>query len=98
MKGNNLGIYAVCVLLSSFIAPLAQAEDAYVGHIDGEYEGWDGDTIYKLQDGHIIQQSSYHYRYHYAYSPKVIIYRDGSRYKIHVEGDNGEDIEVEFLK
>lgn len=43
--------------------------------IDGEFEGWKGDTIFKLQNGQIWQQSSYKYEYHYSYSPKVILYQ-----------------------
>ena len=54
--------------------------------IDGEFEGWDGETIFKLQNGQIWQQSSYAYRYHYAYGPEVLIYKSGSVYKMRVEG------------
>ena len=42
--------------------------------IDGEFKGWEGETVYKMQNGQIWQQASYHYHYHYAYSPEVIIY------------------------
>lgn len=58
--------------------------------IDGEFKGWEGESIYKLTDGHVIQQSSYHYHYHYSYSPQVVFYRDGCL-KIHVMGDNDSD-------
>lgn len=65
--------------------------------IDGAFEGWDGDTIFKLVNGQIWQQSSYNYHYHYAYSPKVIIYKSGIRHKMHVDGTR-QDIEVVRLK
>ena len=54
--------------------------------IDGEFEGWEGETIVKLTNGQIWQQTEYHYRYHYAYMPKVLIYRSGSGYKMKVDG------------
>jgi hypothetical protein len=54
--------------------------------IDGEFEGWDGETIFKLANGQIWQQDSYSYTYHYAYSPDVLIYYISGRYKMRVEG------------
>ena len=86
----------VFALLALFVGP-ANAGGAYEGQIDGEFHGWDGETIYKLMDGHIIQQSTYHYHYHYAYSPRVLIYQSGG-YKIHVENDSDEDVGIRFLR
>jgi len=81
-----------------FMSAAAMAQ-AYEGRIDGEFHGWDGETIYKLADGHIIQQAAYHYHYHYAYSPKVIIYKSKSgRLMMHVEGDSDQDIAIDVLK
>ena len=54
--------------------------------IDGEFNGWDGETIVKLMNGQIWQQTEYHYHYHYAYMPKVLVYRSGGGYKMKVEG------------
>ena len=54
--------------------------------IDGEFNGWEGETIFKLLNGQIWQQSEYHYHYHYAYMPKVLLYRSGGGYKLKVEG------------
>lgn len=54
--------------------------------IDGDFEGWEGETIVKLQNGQIWQQSEYHYEYHYAFMPEVLIFKSGSRFKIIVDG------------
>ena len=54
--------------------------------IDGEFEGWDGDTIFKLTNGQIWQQDEYDYEYQYEYNPDVLIFRDGSNWKMKVEG------------
>ena len=35
--------------------------------IDGDFNGWEGETIVKLMNGQIWQQAEYHYEYHYAY-------------------------------
>jgi hypothetical protein len=54
--------------------------------IDGDFNGWEGETIIRLTNGQIWQQSSYHYEYHYAFMPKVLIYKSGGAYKAKVDG------------
>jgi hypothetical protein len=54
--------------------------------IDGEFQGWDGETIFRLQNGQIWQQARYAYRYHYAYIPRVTIIQSNGRYIMQVEG------------
>lgn len=77
--------------------PTVQSSGTIVSRIDGVFEGWDGETIFKLMNGQIWQQSSYGFTFHYAYSPEVIIYPSGGRYKMHVDGVD-DDIFVERLK
>jgi|TARA_B100001964_G_scaffold242088_1_gene315991 hypothetical protein len=55
-------------------------------NIDGDFEGWEGETIVKLMNGQIWEQSEYYYTYHYSYMPKVLIYRSGGGYKMKVDG------------
>ncbi len=74
-----------------------RSSDVIESRIEGEFEGWDGDTIFKLENGQIWQQSSYAYTYHYAYRPKVLIYKINGRYKMKVEGVD-ETIYVERVK
>lgn len=93
---KNIAAFASLFIL--FISSASFAQGAYEGKIDGDFNGWEGETVYKLMDGHIIQQSSYHYHYHYAYSPQVIIYQASGGYKIHVEGDNDTDVSIQILK
>jgi len=71
--------------------------DVIESRIDGTFEGWDGDTIFKLINGQIWQQAEYAYTYHYAYRPEVLIYRSGSGYKMKVEGVSRE-IRVKRLR
>lgn len=54
--------------------------------VDGEFNGWEGETILKLMNGQIWQQTEYYYHYHYAFMPKVIIYKSNGSYKMKVEG------------
>ena len=54
--------------------------------VDGSFEGWDGETIVKLANGQIWQQTEYHYRYHYAFMPEVLIFKSGGVYKMKVKG------------
>jgi hypothetical protein len=72
--------------------------DVYEGQIDGDFNGWDGNSVYKLADGLIIEQKSYHYHYHYAYRPHVIIYGHPGDYKVQVEGDDDEPIAINIYR
>jgi hypothetical protein len=65
--------------------------------IDGDFEGWEGETIVKLMNGQIWQQTEYHYTYHYAFIPKVLIYRSGGGWKMKVDGVD-KAVGVEQLK
>jgi|ERR1035438_9367550 hypothetical protein len=57
--------------------------------ISGEVHGWDGETIFKLDNGQIWQQAEYDYTYFYEYHPDVTIYqaRGGCRMKVEDEDD-----------
>lgn len=65
--------------------------------IDGHFEGWDGDTVFELENGQVWQQTSYDYTYHYAYDPDVLIYDDNGAWKLSVEGVD-DVITVERLR
>ncbi len=64
--------------------------DVIETRIDGEFEGWTGETIWKMTNGQIWQQIDGAYRYHYAYGPKVLIYRTSGVYRMRVDGVTGE--------
>jgi hypothetical protein len=65
--------------------------------IDGEFNGWDGETIFKLTNGQIWQQSEYDYEYEYEYRPEVTIYKTNSGYKMQVKG-MAESVAVKRIK
>lgn len=54
--------------------------------INDEFEGWSGETVFKLANGQIWQQASYAYTYHYAYRPAVTIFPSTGGCKMKVEG------------
>lgn len=60
--------------------------DAIESTIEGDFEGWEGETLFKLVNGQIWQQSAYAYTYHYAYRPKVVIINSGGGYMMKVDG------------
>ena len=64
----------------------ATSFDVIESQVEGDFEGWEGETIVKLVNGQIWQQTEYYYHYHYAFMPKVLIYKSGSVYKMKVEG------------
>jgi hypothetical protein len=73
-------------ITKSHAVPSTKSDGVIESKIEGDFEGWEGETIFKLDNGQIWQQSSYAYTYHYAYRPDVIIYKVGSVYKMKVEG------------
>lgn len=55
--------------------------------VDGEFAGWSGDTVVKLSNGQIWQQTERNlYAYHYAYRPKATLYVSADGAKLKVEG------------
>lgn len=93
-RGKAEGVKSPPALRRSTPAPTG---DVIETEIDGEFEGWEGETIVKLMNGQIWQQSEYHYEYHYAYSPKVLIYPSGGGWKMKVE-ETDEAVGVRRLK
>ena len=78
-------------------APQPATATVIESQIDGEFNGWEGETIFKLTNGQIWQQTSYEYMYHYAYMPNVIIYNASGGYKMKVE-DVEDTINVMRIK
>lgn len=60
--------------------------DLIESRIDGQFDGWYGETVFPLQNRQYWQQAIYAYRYHYAYSPAVRIVCDSSECQMHVDG------------
>ena len=65
--------------------------------ISGDFNGWDGETIFKLENGQIWQQAEYAYTYSYSYHPDVTIYQTSSGCRMKV-ADEDETIIVKRLK
>ena len=57
--------------------------------ISDEFNGFDEGQVFRLDSGHIFQQSVYRYHYHYAYRPRVKVSQQGSNLVIQVEGVPG---------
>jgi hypothetical protein len=65
--------------------------------ISGDIHGWDGETIFKLDNGQIWQQAEYDYTYFYDFHPDVTIYQTSAGCRMKVE-DEEETILVKRLK
>jgi hypothetical protein len=65
--------------------------------ISGEFNGWEGETIFKLSNGQIWQQAEYDYMYSYSYMPDVTIYATQSGCRMKVEDEN-ETVLVKRIK
>jgi len=58
----------------------------YESRIKEDFEGWDGDTVFELDNGTKWQQKYYkYYYYYYWYRPVAKIFQDGSEYFLEVE-------------
>jgi hypothetical protein len=58
-------------------------------YIAGDFEGWDGDAVYELDDGSRWELLEYQYRYAYQYRPRARVWRDGVHYYLEVAGMDG---------
>lgn len=86
VNGKTLNVQSLSTPPISKPAPGNQSAGVIESQIEGEFSGWDGETIFKLTNGQIWQQSSYAYTYHYAYRPKVLIVGTRGAFKLQVEG------------
>jgi len=67
-------------------APAGDGPDLIESRVDGTFEGWEGDTIFKLEYGQIWQQVTFRYTYTYKFRPKVWIIKTHGAYRMKVEG------------
>jgi hypothetical protein len=66
--------------------------------LEGHFNGWDGETLFKLDNGQIWQQAASGYHYHYTFRPSVTLVRvRGDVYTMHVDGVT-ESVTVRRLK
>ncbi|ERS91787.1 hypothetical protein [Halomonas sp. PBN3] len=84
-------------LLSVVYSSDASAQSVIESQVDGEFEGWEGETVVKLMNGQIWMQAEYYYEYHYAYMPDVLIYQSGGGWKMKVDGID-KAVRVEQLR
>jgi hypothetical protein len=86
------------LIIEDFDEPLVckKIKNVVETQIEGEFEGWEGETIFKMMNGQIWQQSTYEYMYHYAYSPEVLIYEYKGSWIMKVE-DVDDTIEVSLI-
>jgi hypothetical protein len=98
--GNQTGSFYCAVLKEpqkeaviprhhEFVVPRSSCSPAVESAISGEVKGWEGETIFKLDNGQIWQQAEYDYTYFYEYHPDVTIYETsgGCRMKVEDESD-----------
>ncbi|MBI5324873.1 MAG: hypothetical protein HZB41_06315 [Ignavibacteriae bacterium] len=55
-------------------------------YIDGEFNGWEGETVVKLSDGSFWIESSYYYYYCYSFNPEVNLINDQGQIKMIIKG------------
>lgn len=75
--------------VSEFVFDLLRSDGCSIAiesKINGDFEGWSGETIVRLMNGQIWQQASYRYKYAYKYSPDVIVFSSSGGCKMLVEG------------
>lgn len=56
--------------------------------IDGEFQGFDDDMLFKMSDGTYWIQDQYMYWYYYAYCPKGSLLRANGRLYLKIDGQD----------
>jgi hypothetical protein len=77
--------------------PKSSCTPAVESTISGEFTGWEGETIFKFDNGQIWQQAEYNYTYSYSYRPEVTIYQTSQGCRMKVE-DEDETILVRRIR
>jgi len=70
---------------------------AIESNLAGEFNGWEGETIFKLDNGQIWEQAEYAYTYSYSYRPEATIYQVDGGCRLKAE-DEDETIMVRRIK
>lgn len=65
-----------------------QSSGVIRSRIEGDFEGWDGDTVFALENGQVWVQASYAYHYRYAYRPEATLIPTASGWLLMVDGDS----------
>jgi hypothetical protein len=60
------------------------------GTIEGEFEGFEEGSVFRLDTGRMFQQTSQQYLYHYAFRPGVRISSEGGSFLLEVQGIKGK--------
>ena len=97
MKSLNGIVSDFYTRMFEYLQPKGNCKMIIESQIEGEFEGWDGETVFKLTNGQIWQQSSYSYMYSYKYRPEVMIFSQHGQCKMKVEGIS-DTITVRRLK
>ena len=94
---KKLYFIASLFFIFTLFTPMADARLVIQSQIDGDFEGFDEDNIYKLMNGQIWIQVEYKYHYHYSFMPQVVIFENHGRFYMTVDGIK-ESVEVEQLR
>jgi hypothetical protein len=57
------------------------------GNLEGEFQGWDGETVFRFDNGNSWKQAVYRYRYFYKYRPHAKIWEHRGEHLLEVDGD-----------
>ena len=97
LRQTLIRVYQQGVAQAKAKASFGTSAGAIETQIQDEFNGWEGETVVKLLNGQIWQQTEYHYEYKYAFMPKVLIYSAGGGYKMKVDGTS-KAVTVERLR
>jgi hypothetical protein len=85
-------------LLPGAQTPVTQPTHVIESRVDGDFIGWEGETIVKLTNGQIWQQTEFHYVRRFASMPNARIYPSNGGYKMKIEGIDDVAVGVKRLK
>ena len=78
-------------------ASSAGASSFIESRVDGEWEGWQGDSIVKLLNGQLWEQVGARISAKYKYNPRVFVYKQGSTHFMQIDGESSA-VQVRRIK
>lgn len=70
----------------STVVPVKEVRCLEEGVIVSDFKGYDGQSTFQFENGHVWVQAQYKYCYHYAYRPNALIVDGINGLELHVDG------------
>lgn len=77
-NGFSRGAQQAATQPNPYYAPPPARPEVIETRIDGDFNGWEGETIWVMENGQVWRQRGYSVHYHYLHRPRVLLINSDS--------------------